>query len=286
MEVSGGDNGSRTPGWVHAGFCVLVLASILAAWAVSAAYDGINVWDGWRESRELHKPVYAETVRVETVFRTRANTWSNLFYVWAGLYPVLLGFWDVRRAREGRTNYLKRTPALGILFGLMCCYLGVGSGLFHASLTHWGQHVDVAAMYSPLVALIALNIGRWVPSKRNMPAWPSLAALAIIASGLLYVYKWEMNSGVVLPALIAAVLLFGVLDRFRKTTTLSIRWLLLAGLSLTVAVACRQLDVHGRFSGPDSWFQGHSFWHLFTALCLYCMYRYYRSEKDAGLPSK
>jgi predicted membrane channel-forming protein YqfA (hemolysin III family) len=126
---------------------------MLAAWAVSAAYDDINVWDGWRESKELRKPVYAETVRV-------------------------------------------------------------------------------------------------------------------------------------LPALIAAVLLFGVLDRFRKTTTLSIRWLLLAGLSLTVAVACRQLDVHGRFSGSDSWFQGHSFWHFFTALCLYCMYRYYRSEKDVGLPSK
>ena len=85
MEVSGGDNGSRTPGLVHAGFCVLVLASILAAWGVSAAYDGINVWDGWRESRELHKPVYAETVPVENVLRTRANTWSNLFYAWAGL---------------------------------------------------------------------------------------------------------------------------------------------------------------------------------------------------------
>lgn len=186
MEVSGGDNGSKTPGWVHAGFCVLVLASILAAWGVFAAYDGINVWDGWRESRELHKPVYAETVRVETVFRTRANTCSNLFYVWAGLYPVLLGFWDMRQARGGRTtNYLKQTPALGILFGLMCCYLGVGSGLFHASLTRWGQHLDVAAMYSPLVALIALNIGRWVPSKSSLLGWPTLVTLAITATGLL-----------------------------------------------------------------------------------------------------
>ena len=39
-----------------------------------------------------------------------------------------------------------------------------------------------------------------------------------------------------------------------------------------------QLDIAGRFTGPDAWLQGHSLWHLFTSLSLGCMYLYYRSE--------
>ena len=81
-------------------------------------------------------------------------------------------------------GYVIRTPAMSILFGFACCYLGFGSGLFHASLTRLGQQLDVAAMYSPLVAAIAMNVGRWMPRLNRMvvrrvfrpgqfwPAWP------------------------------------------------------------------------------------------------------------------
>ena len=173
---------------------------------------------------------------------------------------------------------------MSILFGLACCYLGFGSGLFHASLTRLGQQLDVAAMYAPLVVAIAINVGRWLPrlnkggGSAGTPTWPILASLALVTSILLYEYKWSMRSGVVLPTLILIVTAFGVLDRFLRRCRLSVPLMILSAVALVGARICWQLDVAGKFSGPDTWLQGHAVWHLLTGLSLASMYFYYRSE--------
>ncbi|HPA41871.1 MAG TPA: hypothetical protein PKV69_07650, partial [Candidatus Hydrogenedentes bacterium] len=132
---------------VHCWALGLFAAATLAVVAVFLLYHDVNVWEGWRESNELRKQAYGERLYMESVYRTRANTWSNLAYVLVGLYAVVLGVNDLRRKDGAGEGHLRRRPALGILYGVACCYLGVGSGLFHASLTHWGQQLDVAAMY-------------------------------------------------------------------------------------------------------------------------------------------
>ncbi len=272
---------NRIHGWVWGLFLALTILLL----GMQSALQGSDVWSGWREGGELRHPVYAEAVHIDAVFRTRANTWSNMFYVAVGLYAIVLGVHDARRRAQSNDGYLVSTPAMSILFGATCCYLGFGSGLFHASLSYRGQQLDVAAMYSPLVALIALNIGRLWPELSlggtERPTWPVLCVLAVAASALLFIYKWSMSSDVVLPGLILAVLAFGVLDRIRQRTQLASRWLLAGTSMLVLAAACRQLDVAGKFfPAGDAWLQGHSFWHLFTSLCLICMYFYYRSETD------
>jgi predicted membrane channel-forming protein YqfA (hemolysin III family) len=268
-------------GWVWGIFLAIVVLLL----GLQSAFQGKDPWAGWREGAELRQPKYAEAVHIDAIFRTRANTWSNMAYVAVGLYAIMLGVYDARRRARSSSGYLVYTPAMSILFGAACCYLGFGSGVFHASLSYRGQQLDVAAMYSPLVALIALNIGRWWPEicvgGKDRSTWPVLCALAVAASALLYIYKWSMSSDVVLPGLILTVLVFGVLDRFRQRTQLAARWLLAAGIMLVLAVASRQLDVAGRFFPTgDAWMQGHSFWHLLTSLALICMYFYYRSETD------
>jgi hypothetical protein len=269
------------PNRIHGWAWGLFLAIILLLLGVQAALQGRDVWAGWREGAELRHPVYAETVHPDAVFRTRANTWSNMFYVAVGLYAIVLGAYDARRRIPAGGGYLVSTPAMGMLFGSACCYLGFGSGLFHASLSYRGQQLDVAAMYSPAVALIALNIGRWLPKFKGRPTWPALCALAVVASALLYVYKWSMSSGTVLPGLIIVVLIFGVLDHIQKRKQLATRWLVAAGGMLVLSALCRGLDIQGRFFPTgDAWLQGHSFWHLFTSLALICTYFYYRSETE------
>ena len=260
-----------------------LLLTLALVW-VTQVWRGQNVWEGWDASSALRRPIYAEQVRVSDVFRTPANTWSNLAFVLVGFYGLALGWHDLRHAARRGGPYLARTPAMSLAFGLACCCLGAASGLFHASLSRRGQHLDVAAMYPPLLLLIALNIGRWVPhlkferGRRKLPTWPALILLVGVASVLLYHFKWSMSALTVLGTLIVALGLFAMLDRFQAARKLNVRWLAASIVALCVAVVCRQLDIAGKFTGPEAWLQGHALWHLLTSASLGCIYLYYRSE--------
>ena len=90
-----------------------------------------------------------------------------------------------------------------------------------------------------------------------------------------------MSSTTVLGTLIATVTLSCVLDQLRRDPKLDERWLIASFAALAIGVACRQLDIAGRFSGPDAWMQGHALWHVLTSLSLACMVFYFRSETHA-----
>lgn len=263
-----------------------LLLVILVLIGLTEVGQNRNVWAGWAEGRSLrtmgYSMGYSERIYINDVFRTRANTWSNLAVVLVGFYSFALGRQDSRCPTPSDAGYLVRTPALSYAFGLACCYLGFASGLGHASLTRFGQQLDVAAMYAPLLVLIAVNMGRWFPrltlGGKTFPTWPIYLTLVVVACVFLFVFKWSMSSKRVLGTLVATVSLLTLVDRFPSSRKTKVGWLVGSSAALVAGVVCRQLDAAGRFSGPDAWFQGHALWHVLTALCLGCMLMYYRSE--------
>ena len=275
---------ARAHGCVWGTVAVIALA---LCWVTQTARDQ-NVWADWRESGELRRPAYRERIHAREVFRTRANTWSNLGYIIVGLYGIALGWRDLREKKRGA--YLVTTPELSLAFGAASCCLGIGSGLFHASLTRLGQQLDVAAMYPPLMVMIAVGIGRWIPAlrlgSRTLLTWPFLIVIVALASGLLFYFKWAMLASTVLQSLVGSVATLTLLARFCSSRKLDGRWLVASSAALVVAVFCRQLDIAGRFSGPDAWAQGHALWHILTALGLGCVYAFYRSDADSDATPK
>ena len=266
-----------------------MLSLVLLLIVIFHYFDGQNVWRGWGEARELRQPGYAERIYPEDVLRTRANSWSNLAYVLVGFYAFALAHHDWRRKPSLAESYLAGTPPMSVLFGTMCCYLGFGSGFFHASLTRWGQQLDVAAMYAPILALIAINLGGWMPRVKlrgrsnAFPTWRILAVMVLVTSFLLYEYKWSMSSSKVLPTFILTISILAVADQFQRRRQQAVRWLTLGLGALISARVCWELDVAGKFSGPDAWLQGHSLWHLLTALSLASIYLFHRTaEKFTG----
>ena len=260
---------------------LLLLAALLVLITLPASTR--DFWDGWRESHGLRNPSYTEQIFISEIIRTRANTWSNLSYILVGLYAIALSRHDRRQPVTAASGYVVRTTVMSLTFGVACCILGLGSGLFHASLTRIGQQIDVAAMYMPLLTLCAVNLGRWMPASFNMgqrsfPCWIPLLILVAVCSVLLFVFKWSMSSVVVLSSLIALVGISIVADQFRNSRQLNLGWVLLSFTLLVAAVACRELDIARRFSSPQSWLQGHALWHVFTSLSLASIYVYYRSE--------
>ncbi len=283
------------PRSVHAFACGGTFLAAIAVLLAAAAAEGTGPWDGWDESRELRRPGYAERVWPDRPIRTRANTFSNLAYVTVGLYACGLALADRRRARQAGpdappVNIVVATPALSALFGLSCLWLGFSSGFFHASLTRAGQRLDVAAMYPPLLSLLAIAAARVLPARIGrrfgvgLPTWSLLAAAVIVAEIVLWRWKWSMSATTVLSSLIAATALVTVAEHLLRPGQFRSAWLGGGACLLAAGLVCRQSDVAGSFPvGPDSWLQGHALWHLLTAAALGTLYLRERSDQGARL---
>jgi len=269
---------------VHAVVLGVTFAGLLYFIALYIAYRDVNVWESFEVSGGFKNPSYTERIYENSVFRTRANTWSNYAFVIVGLYVLAFSYLDWKNKAPQIAGYLVRKPLFGFLFGIGCVYLGLASGLFHASLTRWGQQLDVASMYAAMIALIAMNICRIIPRipATNVRTDAIFAVLAVIASYLLYHFKWQMSSGVVLPSLILTIGFLVTLDLFRRKSNFNRLWVIASLASLVIAVFCRQMDVAGKFLTPDAIFQGHAIWHVMCASTLACIYMYYRSEQLAA----
>ena len=90
-----------------------------------------------------------------------------------------------------------------------------------------------------------------------------------------------MDSKEVLTVLILTGSVLTMADQYQRRRRQAVRWLALSGVTMGVARLCWDLDKARKFSGPESWLQGHSIWHLLTALSLFSLYLFYRTEPTA-----
>lgn len=268
------------------------LTIVFVLWRATLVYDS-SVYNGWQRSATEDVVKYTEEVQEDQLFRTNVNTWSNLAYVFVGIYAFLVAYKD-STSKLDHGNYLQRTPIMSVLFSFGCVHLGIGSGLFHASLTRFGQQLDVAAMYSPLLAFIAISFGRWFPrihvDRQRIDTIHPLCAMVLLSASLFFVYKWELDawfgypsSTLILPLLIAVTYILAIIDRFvAPQRAMTLHWMLTSLVCLVVGVHCRTLDVKKQFSSPSSIFQGHSVWHVLTAAAMLLMYLHHHSERLQG----
>jgi hypothetical protein len=178
------------------------------------------------------------------------NAWSNAAFVFVGLLAL-------------RT----RPRSLALLFAASALTLGVGSFWFHASVTREAQWLDMVGTYAAVVAIGALGIERL-----GVRAATALL-LALALDAVLAVFKWRIDSRVVLPLLVVAVSLPPVLA-VRAGRGSARAALLPLGLLLAATLA-READVRRALCRPDSLlFQGHALWHVLCALSLGATWRF------------
>ena len=238
---------------------------------VERFHRGSQFWrnTGWTASSELTVPIYAERVITDSFFRTYFNSWSNLAYNLVGTYAMVLAYNDlslisntfydsssepfVRAEMKRARSFLIQFPVLSLYFGASLQLLGLGSLLFHASLSRFGQQLDVSAMYLPLLALASVGIARlhpeivvvvpsWfsLPARNNntdsnatdsllvnvksrhrgryytFPSWRVLLCLSTIIEGYLFAYKWTIDSKQLLTNMILGVFILGLISYLLK----------------------------------------------------------------------
>ena len=253
---------------------------MIAVWMCLNTFLNGTVWEGMTLSKSALNIEYCEFNNVEKLFHQTMNTYSNLAYFFFGVLILLIASEDHKNRNLSTLNRLEGFPLLSVLMGICFVYLSFGSAFFHASLTWVGQRMDMNGTYSISIALLGIGLYhvfyKIYPTNRQKTFY-------IIALGMLILTFFKLHlmvtSSILLPVLILANLILTITHyfQFRKE-----RFILIPILSLilmVIAVKIRTLDVQKVGCDPHSWYQGHSVWHLLTAISSFCSYAFFRFTK-------
>ncbi|WP_020142027.1 ceramidase domain-containing protein [Terracoccus sp. 273MFTsu3.1] len=192
-----------------------------------------------------------------------ADAWSSLAFVVAGVAAAAV-------LRPAARPERVLVPLLAVAL----VAVGIGSFAFHATLTLWGQFVDVLPMYAVGCVLLA---GALVRLRRVTPRVAVLGGVALLAALGVLLWLWPESRRV----LFAAVLLPGIVLELVAAPGRDggARWLRVGLGLLVTAYALWLLDQAGLLCDPTSPLQGHAAWHVLGAGAGWCLARHWATRR-------
>ncbi len=247
----------------------LTALSALGVLAVLAALG--PGWAAYAPASCTATHCFCELPRAGTLVLQPANTWSSFGYVLIGFLMIV--------APAGRDAASAMPPLAARTLGLTAIVVGLGSALMHATLTLWGQFLDVLGMYLVGSFLLVRALARWrsISDGRAIALYVALCGvLTALLIAMPEVRRWLF--AVLLILAIVVELVFA--RRLRPGARLAFY---LGGIFATaLAFAIWILDQQGTICAPHSLLQGHAIWHLLGGASLWLSYAYYRSERPRG----
>lgn len=262
------------------GTAFIFTLGMIVIWACLNTWLSGSIWDGMTISKSALTVEYCEFNHTEKLFHQSMNTYSNLAYFFFGVLLLQIAKYDSDNKENTTQNRLEKFPLLSALMGCCFIYLSFGSAFFHASLTYLGQRVDMNGTYSISIALLGIGLYH-ILYKINF----STIAKLLWISGLLVIIiaflpiSLMVSSSKLLPAMILLLLISIVIHyiQFRKQKSFILA--ILGFVLMFVAVKIRTMDVQKINCDPHSFYQGHSVWHLLTAMSSFCSYAFFRFSK-------
>jgi hypothetical protein len=246
-------------------------------------YENVDVWARYA-SATGNAAHFCEMNRMDEIVRQPANTWSNLGYFVVALIVLTLGIQDLKQGekRKESGNFLVQYPVFSIMFGLCALYLFVGSFLYHASLKAPFQKMDQTAMYFLVITIFTFNLYKSTPLVKVLGKWRSShgysVGVAMVLNAVIFGWLWRMNINVLFPALIAMLAISTMYYLYYKSASRYFtNYIVASAFCMLIGFSIWMLDRTHTMCSPESVFQGHAAWHLFTAASMLLVYMYYRS---------
>lgn len=263
----------------------VVILAIMAAITYSPIYT--DLWAQYKPTVDFAE-VFCEFTRFDHLVREPINTLTNIPYLFIGVLVIGVTARDsYRKNRLAKTynNLLVRYPIYGYVLGIALVVTFLFSTFFHASLIAVAQQLDMVGVNSMILFPVVYSVHRIYNYYRFRATYESAQGLAalflglfIIAVTVLTLYKWQLNTMVVVPGLIGlSVILFVLAEKLCPNQT-NKRWLAVSGFFIVAGMVFYVLDDQKIVCKATSIFQPHGLWHICAAAASLAMYFYLRSE--------
>ena len=212
------------------------------------------------------------------------SVWTDLAFVVVGLAVVLIAGTRPAAAPNPMADPSSPVP---LVYGLAVIFMGPGSMYFHASMKAWAAWFDNMsiifwAAFSMSYTWIRL-IGAWFAISADF-LWIVFGVVVIIVGLSTFVSENVRRTSQVIVVGLWFVVEFifagGIWLGYGPGLHRDTNWFLgaLIAFGLAFGAWIPSGGVNRSLCKPDSPFQGHGFWHLFTAIGALLVYMYFVSE--------
>jgi hypothetical protein len=218
---------------------------------------------------------WCEAPRLGAFILEPVNSWTNLAFVFAGIYFILTS-----RNNLSQTNYLTTHQRYPRTYGGALIFLGLGSFFYHASQTFVGQWFDVFGMYLVSVYFVVYNFLRLGVLKEYF--FLKTYFLACVALGLIIIFFPDLRRWLFGASIVLILFQLFYINRLRPRK-LDVIYLFISILSYATGQIFWLLDKYKIWCWPHGLINGHGLWHIFTGISAVSIFFYFKSEEAISI---
>ena len=196
-----------------------------------------------------------------------ANTWSNVAF----LVVAFVVFLQCRKSPHLELRWIG--PAM--------FFMGLCSGVYHASNNYLSQMFDFIGMYLLLFWFLAINLRRsgFINQARQHQVFAAMVLAGIALVHFMYLANLRFQIIIAVASVAVLATEFSA-RRHNAIERVPLRWFAAALVLLPIAQAFSLADLTRMLCDPeDHFFQGHALWHVLSAASLYCTVQHYRQMR-------
>ncbi len=252
---------------------------------------GLQGWRGDLGGCTPILPCFCEQIIMDAIIREESQTWSNLGLILSGLGILL---WMDISSKEPSTelsqNPMTHPTLYSVLYGMLTINIGIGSFWFHGSLLRYAEFMDTFAMNMYIIFLLYYILIRLTRKSQKLFLLlyiPSIIIFGVIEwvinNGTISVWIFSVFAGIAITAESISLTLIFKSKRNLKWITREWKWFSMGVGVFFLSFLIWNVSLPGNcLCNPNTWIQGHSFWHLGVAASTFFLFVYCRSEKIAA----
>jgi len=218
-----------------------------------------------------------------TLVQQPINTFTNLAFCLSGCIIFIMTAYALDHPQPDDSKSVFWLYAS--VYGIANVFMGLGSGMYHASLAFVPQVLDNVGMYFIICWAFAYNMVRISPRRVQRNVFFSVYISMLIIFTFVNIYMPGVRRFAFFGMILGYIASEYFVDKKMRATLstndyqMNFKVWIAALSSIAVGFVIWILDQNGVICEPTSRFQGHGVWHVLCAAASWLLFYYYYGEK-------